>query len=129
MCTIVLHTKIIDRASSSPRSLVAHEINSTHAIQRKTVIDDSALLVCRTIVHIIVQLIKIRCQSLLQEFIVDHRKHHSTWLLCDDTDNGGGLHLKPPKFEHIFAAVITFFPFFCANTFDTSLLLIVCALR
>ena len=41
----------------------------------------------------------------------------------------GGLHLKPPKFEHIFVAVITFFPFFCANTFDTSLLLIVCALR
>ena len=41
----------------------------------------------------------------------------------------GGLHLKPPKFEHIFVAVITFPPFFCANTFDTSLLLIVCALR
>ena len=36
----------------------------------------------------------------------------------------GGLHLKPPKFEHIFVAVLTFFPFFCANTFDTSLLLI-----
>ena len=41
----------------------------------------------------------------------------------------GGLHLKPPKFEDIFVAVITFFPFFCANIFDTSLLLIVCALR
>ena len=38
-------------------------------------------------------------------------------------------YLKPPKFEHIFVAVITFFPFFCANTFDTSLLLIVCAIR
>ena len=24
---------------------------------------------------------------------------------------GGGLDLKPPKFEHIFVAVITFFPF------------------
>ena len=34
------------------------------------------------------------------------------------------------KFEHIFVAVITFSPpFFCADTFDTSLLLIVCALR
>ena len=41
----------------------------------------------------------------------------------------GGLHLKPLKFEHIFVAVITFPPFFCADTFDTSLLLIVCALR
>ena len=39
------------------------------------------------------------------------------------------LHLKPTKFEHIFVAAITFFPFFCANTFDTSLLLIVCALK
>ena len=34
------------------------------------------------------------------------------------------LHLKLPKFEHIFVAVITFSPFFCANTFDTSLLLV-----
>ena len=34
----------------------------------------------------------------------------------------------PQKFEHIFVAVITFPPFFCADTFDTSLLLIVCAL-
>ena len=41
----------------------------------------------------------------------------------------GILHLKPPKFEHIFVALITFPPFFCANTFDTSLLLIVCALK
>ena len=40
-----------------------------------------------------------------------------------------GLHLKPPKFEQILVAVITFSPFFCANTFDTNLLLIVCALR
>ena len=31
----------------------------------------------------------------------------------------GGLHLKPPKSEHIFVAVITFPPFFCADTFDT----------
>ena len=41
----------------------------------------------------------------------------------------GGLYLKPTKFEHIFVAVITFFLFFCANTFDTILLLIVCALK
>ena len=45
----------------------------------------------------------------------------------------GGLYLKPPKLEHIFVAVITSPPppppFFCADTFDTSLLLIVCALR
>ena len=37
-------------------------------------------------------------------------------------------HLKPPKSEQIFVAVITFPPFFCADTFDISLLLIVCAL-
>ena len=31
----------------------------------------------------------------------------------------GGLSLKPPKFEHIFVAVITLFsPFFCANTLE-----------
>ena len=41
----------------------------------------------------------------------------------------GGCYQKPPKFEHIFGAVITFPPFFCANTFDSSLLLTVCALR
>ena len=42
----------------------------------------------------------------------------------------GGRHLKPQKFENIFVAVITFFlPFFCANNYYTSLLLIVCALR
>ena len=29
---------------------------------------------------------------------------------------GGPVHL-PPKFEHIFVAVITFFPFFYADTF------------
>ena len=41
----------------------------------------------------------------------------------------GGRYQKPPKFEHIFVAVITSPPpFFCANTFDTSLLLSVCAL-
>ena len=39
----------------------------------------------------------------------------------------GRLHLKPPKFEQ---NLNTYFPsFFCANTFDTSLLLLVCALR
>ena len=27
----------------------------------------------------------------------------------------GGLYLKPPKFEHIFAAVITSPPYFCAD--------------
>ena len=41
----------------------------------------------------------------------------------------GGQALKPPKFEHIFVAVITSPPFLCANTFDTSLLLMVSALR
>ena len=41
----------------------------------------------------------------------------------------GGLDLKSTKLEHIFVAVITYLPFFCANTFDTSLLLIVCALK
>ena len=41
----------------------------------------------------------------------------------------GGLHLKPPKFEHIYSCHNFFPPFFCANTFDTNLLLIVCALR
>ena len=41
----------------------------------------------------------------------------------------GELSLKPPKFEHIFIAVITFPPFFCADTFDINLLSIVCALR
>ena len=40
-----------------------------------------------------------------------------------------GIYLKPPKFEHIFVAVITFSPFFCADTFDIILLLIMCALR
>ena len=40
-----------------------------------------------------------------------------------------GRYLKPVKFEHIFVAVLTFPPFFYANTFDTSLLLIVCDLR
>ena len=53
-------------------------------------------------------------------------KMHGHYLCCLQP---GGRHLKPPKFEHIFVAVITFPPFFCANTIDTSLLLIVCALR
>ena len=38
----------------------------------------------------------------------------------------GGLNLEPPKFEHTFIVVITFPPFFCADTFDTNLLLCVC---
>ena len=29
----------------------------------------------------------------------------------------GGPHLKPPKFEHIFVAVITFFPFLLCKYF------------
>ena len=42
----------------------------------------------------------------------------------------GGLYLKSPKFEHVFVTVITSPPpLFCVDTFDTSLLLIVCALR
>ena len=38
-------------------------------------------------------------------------------------------HLKKKIFLTQFVAVITFFPFFCANNYYTSLLLIVCALR
>ena len=38
-------------------------------------------------------------------------------------------YLKLPKFEHIFVAVIIFPPLFCADIFDTNLLLIVRALR
>ena len=45
------------------------------------------------------------------------------------TINMASRHLKPPKFENIFVAVIPFFPFFCTNNYYTSLLLIVCALR
>ena len=44
------------------------------------------------------------------------------------TRGSRGRHLKSPKFENIFVAVITFFSF-CANNYYTSLLLIVCALR
>ena len=40
-----------------------------------------------------------------------------------------GLHQKPPKFEHIFVAITTFFPFFYSDIFDTNLLYIVCAFR
>ena len=40
-----------------------------------------------------------------------------------------GLDLKPTKLEHICSCHNFFPPFFCANTFDTSLLLIVCALK
>ena len=43
-------------------------------------------------------------------------------------DYGGTIPLLL-KFEHIFVAVISFPPLFCADTFDTSLLLIVCALN
>ena len=41
----------------------------------------------------------------------------------------GRLSHLPPKFENIFVAVITFSPFFCANNYYSSLLVIVCALR
>ena len=41
----------------------------------------------------------------------------------------GGLSHFPPKFKNIFVVVITFSPFFCANNYYTSLLLILCALR
>ena len=37
--------------------------------------------------------------------------------------------MKPPKFEHIFIAVIIFPPLFCADTYGNSLLLVVCALK
>ena len=50
-------------------------------------------------------------------------------LLMLNEGGGGGLSLKPPKFEHIFVAVITSPSFFCADTFDINLLFIVCALR
>ena len=33
------------------------------------------------------------------------------------------------EIEHIFVAVINFSPFFCADIYDTNLLLIVCALN
>ena len=56
-------------------------------------------------------------------FMAKNRIPHST------TYKEGGRHLKPQKFENIFVAVITFFPFFCANYYYTSLLLFVCALR
>ena len=46
---------------------------------------------------------------------------------CRPPQTRGGIYLKRPKYEHIFVAVITFPPFFCADTFDNNLLLIVCA--
>ena len=48
-------------------------------------------------------------------------------IQCQMILKQGGLDHLPPKFEHIFVVVITFSPFFCADTFITSLLLIVCA--
>ena len=61
---------------------------------------------------------------------------HTHFALCEancwwsrSCQYGGGQHLKPPKFEHIFVAVITCFLFLLYKYFDTSLLLIVCALR
>ena len=41
----------------------------------------------------------------------------------------GGLSHFPPKFEHIFVAVITFFPLSSVQKFLLPVLLIVCALR
>ena len=41
----------------------------------------------------------------------------------------GGPHLKPPKSEHIFVAVITFFSLSFVQILIINLLLIVCALR
>ena len=38
------------------------------------------------------------------------------WLESGGVWNGG-LPLKPPKFEHIFVAVITFFPFLLCKYF------------
>ena len=38
-------------------------------------------------------------------------------LLLVRVDEDGGLHLKPPKFEHIFVAVITFFTFLLCKYF------------
>ena len=63
----------------------------------------------------------------------DEIKQNTRAVLFDDAmymfELKGGHSLKPPTFEHIFVAVITFSPFFCADTFITSLLLIVCGLR
>ena len=36
---------------------------------------------------------------------------------CRGGGGGGGLHLEPQKFEHIFVAVITFFPFLLCRYF------------
>ena len=48
--------------------------------------------------------------------------------VCNSKLLVGGLYHILPKFDHIFVAGITFFPFFFADTI-TTLLLIVCALR
>ena len=61
--------------------------------------------------------------EIIRELREDHAEADKNQVIV------GGLSHLPPKFEHIFVAVITFPPFFCADTFITSLLLIVCALR
>ena len=50
-------------------------------------------------------------------------------LECSFRQYGGRLQHLLPKLEHIFVAIITPPPFFCADTYDTCMLLIVCALR
>ena len=50
-------------------------------------------------------------------------------ILANIVAEEGGTTTETTKFEHIYVAVITFFPFFCADTFIISLLLIVCSLR
>ena len=49
--------------------------------------------------------------------------------VCNSKLLMGGLYHILPKFDQIYVAVLTFSPFFCAVTFITTLLLIVCALR
>ena len=44
-------------------------------------------------------------------FVIDN------WFKKGGGGGGGGLDLKPPKFEHIFVAVITFFPFLLCRYF------------
>ena len=60
-----------------------------------------------------------------------YAKHYTCTVVLNGKGSCGTVrdHLLP-KFEHIFVAVVTFFlSFFCADMFDTSLLLIVCALK
>ena len=69
-----------------------------------------------------------RIMHVLYDWVNVVNRMHFKHCMLHLREKGGLSHL-PPKFEHIFVALITFPPFFCADTFITSLLLIVCALR